>query len=123
MSKGKRIKKEKAEKAKLAEFEQNKLSETQQDQAPKYNAFTNPKNVNWVILSGAMATLIIVLLFVPQQLGAGITSVYSVMLWTGLFGATLFRYIGRSGWYGFFTGSIVGMFLHIFAPLLQSLFT
>ncbi|MBT1451489.1 hypothetical protein KJ365_11420 [Glaciecola sp. XM2] len=77
--------------------------------------------MNWVILSGAMAAMVIVLMFMPQQLGAGITSVYSIMLWTGLFGLTLFRYFGKKGMTGFFTGSVAGMLLHIFAPVLQSL--
>ena len=67
-----------------------------------------------------MAVTVIVLLFMPQQLGAGITSVYSIMLWTGMFGATLARYTGKNGWMGFLVGSAFGMVIHIFAPLIQA---
>lgn len=124
MSKGSRVKAQKQaetaanEQAKSAQLAQEKEN---QDKTPKYSAFTNPKNINWVILSGAMAVMVVVLMLMPQQLGAGITSVYSIMLWTGLFGATMFRYLGKGGWIGFFTGSVLGMLLHIFAPLIKTL--
>lgn len=124
MSKGSRVKAEKQASAAAQESEQQAQQakkEAEQANAPKYNAFTNPKNINWVLLSGAMAITVMVLLFMPEQLGAGITSVYSIMLWTGLFGATLSRYIGKSGWMGFFAGSLFGMVLHIFAPLIQAI--
>jgi hypothetical protein len=124
MSKGSRVKAEKqaSAAAQISEQQaQQAKKEAEQANAPKYNAFTNPKNINWVLLSGAMAITVIVLLFMPEQLGAGITSVYSIMLWTGLFGATFSRYISKSGWMGFFTGSLFGMVLHIFAPLIQAI--
>lgn len=124
MSKGARIKSDKAAaqaQAQQAKAEAEIEKQRENEAAPKYSAFTNPKNINWVILSGAMAALIITLMFMPQQLGAGITSVFSVMLWTGLFGLTLSRYIGKGGLAGFFCGSLVGMILHIFAPVLMAI--
>ncbi|MFC4698669.1 hypothetical protein ACFO4O_00660 [Glaciecola siphonariae] len=119
MSKGSRVKAQKQaqQEASLAASREQK-AEQQDKPATAHSAFSDPKNINWVLISGAMALTVIVLLFLPQQLGAGITSVYSIMLWTGLFGTTLFRYMGKSGWIGFISGSVVGMLLHIFAPLL-----
>nr|WP_241664456.1 hypothetical protein [Ningiella ruwaisensis] len=120
MSKGARIKAQREE-SKREGFAGQTASQNSAEKANQYNAFTNPKNINWVLLSGAMAILVLSLLFMPQELGAGITSVYSIMLWTGLFGATLARYIGKNGWLGFFTGSVFGMLIHIFAPLIQAM--
>jgi len=74
-----------------------------------------------VILSAGMAVLVSVLLFFPNELGAGITSVFSLMLWWGLFCLFLFRYLGKKGLHGFIAGSVIGMLLHIFAPVLLAL--
>lgn len=68
----------------------------------------------WVLLSGAMALTIVVLLFLPESgTGGSMFSVYSAMLWVGIFGATLWRYLGKSGWFGFAIGSVTGMFIQI----------
>jgi VIT1/CCC1 family predicted Fe2+/Mn2+ transporter len=116
MSKGSRVK---AQKQAASLARETSLEHADKPSSkPTYNAFTNPKNINWVLLSGAMAVTVLVLMFLPQQLGSGLTSVYSIMLWTGLFGATLSRYLGKNGWMGFLTGSIVGMVIHIFAPVI-----
>ncbi|MGQ8366455.1 hypothetical protein [Glaciecola sp. 1036] len=85
------------------------------------NQFHNKKNIMWVVLSGSMAVVITTLLFLPQQLGAGITSVYSLMLWYGLFGLTLFRYMDKKGAIGFLSGSVIGMLVHIFSPVIVAL--
>lgn len=83
--------------------------------------FKDSKNIMWVILSGSMAIVVSLLVFFPQNLGAGLTSVFSLMLWWGLFGLFLFRYIDKKGLIGFIIGSIIGMILHIFAPLIAAL--
>lgn len=84
-------------------------------------AFQSKQNIMWPILSGALATTITFLVFFPQNLGGGITSVYSLMVWWGLFGLFLFRYIGKQSTYGFIAGSATGMLLHIFAPVLAAI--
>lgn len=72
------------------------------------------KSVLWVYLSGAMALIIVVMSFLPQSgLGGSVASVYSVMLWVGIFGAAVARYRERSGWFGFAVGSAAGMFLFV----------
>lgn len=91
--------------------------------ATSTDAFKNERNIMWVILSAAMAMLVSTLLLFPQNLGAGITSVYSVMLWWGLFAMFLFRYIGKKGVIGFISGSVFGMVLKILSPLFINLLT
>lgn len=113
----KALKAEKAEKALKA----NPNSSNNVEPASTSTAFANNKNIMWVILSGAVALLITALLFFPQNLGGGITSVYSLMLWWGLFAMFLFTYIDKKGALGFIAGSIFGMLLQIFSPLLISL--
>ncbi|QJR80900.1 hypothetical protein CA267_008970 [Alteromonas pelagimontana] len=82
------------------------------------DSFANKKNILWVILSGAMALTFVVLLFLPYSGTGGDTlSVYSAMLWCGLFGAALFRYLDKNGWIGFAAGSVVGMVLQVISAL------
>lgn len=72
------------------------------------------KNVLWVYLSGAMALTIVSLLFLPGSgMGSEIISIYSVMLWCGIFGACFARYRDNSGWMGFAIGSGVGVVLQL----------
>lgn len=82
------------------------------------NSFTDKKNIMWVLLSGAMAMLFLALLFVPggSNLNSNV-SVYAAMLWCGIFMATLFRYLGRNGWYGFIAGSVVGMLIQMLSVM------
>lgn len=87
--------------------------------AQPQDAFKDKKNIMWVLLSGAMALTIVILLFLPiSGTGGSLFSVYSAMLWCGIFGATLARYIGKSGWFGFAIGSVSGMVIQIIASLL-----
>ena len=82
--------------------------------------FANKKNIMWVILSGSIMVLVLALLI----LGGGdaiISSVYSVMLWCGLFGGSLARYTDKNGYVGFGVGSALGVVIHIFAPVLSHL--
>lgn len=83
-------------------------------------AFTDNQNIVWVIITGTMAFFVVVLMFFPQNLGVGITSVFSLMLWWGLFGLFLFKYINKKGVIGFISGSVVGLLLHIFEPIITS---
>jgi hypothetical protein len=83
--------------------------------------FKDKQNIMWPLLSGAMAITITFLVFFPQNLGGGITSVYSVMVWWGVFGMFLFRYLNKAGSIGFIGGSAIGMLLHIFAPVFAAL--
>ncbi|MBD3585770.1 hypothetical protein HHX48_08495 [Salinimonas sp. HHU 13199] len=77
-------------------------------------SFSNRKNIIWVYLSGAMALTFIVLLFLPDSGTGGATlSLYSTMLWCGLFGAALFRYLLKNTWAGFAAGSAIGMMIQI----------
>ena len=70
------------------------------------------KNVIWVILSGAMALTIIVMMFLPDSgMGTGLMAIYGSMLWCGIFGASLARYLGKNGWFGFGFGSAAGMLI------------
>ena len=70
------------------------------------------KNVSWVILSGAMALTIIVMMFLPDSgMGTGLMAIYGSMLWCGIFGASLARYLGKNGWFGFGFGSAAGMLI------------
>ncbi len=87
--------------------------------AKPQDAFKDKKNIMWVLLSGAMALTIVVLLFLPNSgTGSGMFSVYSAMLWCGIFGATSARYIGKSGWFGFAIGSVGGMLIQMLAYIL-----
>lgn len=109
----------KAEKAAIHQA-QNSDADNTAAQKPE-SAFKDKKNIVWVVLAGAMAITISSLLFLPQTLGAGITSVYSIMLWWGLFGMFLFGYIDKKRSYGFIGGSVFGMVFHIVSPLLMAL--
>ena len=108
------------------EVGQNKNNKPEQKSPEKSlekqdKVFTDRKNIYWVIITGAMAIMVLVLMLFPQNLGGGITSVFSLMLWWGLFGLFLFRYIDKKGIVGFIGGSIIGMVIHIFAPVLAVL--
>ncbi|MBU3020279.1 hypothetical protein [Aestuariibacter sp. A3R04] len=79
-------------------------------QTTPQDSFSNRRNIMWVLLSGAMALLFIVMLFLPgASQSDSMLSVYSAMIWCGLFGATLFRYWNKNGWVGFAAGSVVGL--------------
>lgn len=82
------------------------------------NTFSNNKNIMWVLLSGAMALTFIVMMFLPNSgTGEGMIAVYSAMLWCGIFGAALFRYMTKNGWVGFAIGSVVGLILQMVAQI------
>lgn len=82
------------------------------------SAFSNRKNIMWVLLSGAMAVTFIILLFLPDTgVGAGMIGVYAAMLWCGLFGAALARYREKNGWFGFAIGSVAGLLIQIGSQL------
>ena len=84
------------------------MTDTNQTETPE----VKKKNIIWVYLSGAMALTIIVMLFLPNSgMGNGLMTVYGSMLWCGIFGASLARYLDKSGWFGFALGSAVGMFI------------
>ena len=81
-------------------------------------SFSDKRNIMWVLLSGAMAILFVVMLFLPGGSDSGsVLSVYSAMLWCGIFTATLFRYLNRNGWIGFAIGSVVGMVIQFLSQL------
>lgn len=81
--------------------------------------FSNRKNILWVILSGAMALTFVVMLFLPQSgAGEGMVATYSSMLWCGIFGAALLRYLSYSGWIGFAVGSVMGFIIHLVAQII-----
>lgn len=85
---------------------------------PTKDAFSDRKNIMWVVLSGAMALTFIVMMFLPNSgIGEGMIAVYAAMLWCGIFGASLFRYIGRNGWTGFAIGSVIGFILQVVSQL------
>ncbi len=82
------------------------------------NAFSNRKNIMWVLLSGAMAATFIVLLFLPNTgVGSGMIATYAAMLWCGLFGAALARFYAKSGWIGFAAGSVAGLLIQMASQL------
>ncbi|MFC3094757.1 hypothetical protein DRW07_12265 [Alteromonas sediminis] len=77
-------------------------------------AFTDPKNKIWVILSASMAiTVLAAQIFQGVAVLNSMASIYSAMLWTGIFGAALARYMLKSGWFGFALGSAAGAALTI----------
>lgn len=87
-------------------------------QSSPQHSFANKKNIMWVLLSGAMAMLFVVLLFIPGASQNGsLFSVYSAMIWCGLFACTLFRYLDKNGWIGFAVGSVVGMCIQILSQI------
>lgn len=80
--------------------------------------FANKKNIMWVLLSGAMAVTFVVLMFLPDSgTGTGTIAVYASMLWCGLFGAALARYVNRNGWVGFAGGSVAGLVIQMLSQL------
>ncbi len=83
-------------------------------------AFTDKKNIIWVVLTGAMALMFVVLMFMPDSgSGHGMVAVYTAMLWCGLFGGALFRYLDKSGWIGFAAGSVLGLVLQIVSTFVR----
>jgi hypothetical protein len=89
------------------------------DQYKPLDEFKNKKNIVWVIMSASMCLFVLFVLF--TGLGGGIIgSVYSVMLWCGIFGGVLARFIDKHGWIGFCIGSVVGMACFILVPLILS---
>lgn len=103
--------------AKAAETEPHKADAEQTNDAVAHS-FANPQNILWVILAGGMALTVLGAQFLPGVVANdSITSVYSAMLWVGIFGATLARYVGKNGWLGFAIGSGIGVILNIAAGL------
>ena len=87
-------------------------------QTTSQDSFSNRKNIMWVLLSGAMALLFIAMLFIPgASQGDSMLSVYSAMIWCGLFGAALFRYLNKNGWIGFATGSVLGLVIQFISQI------
>lgn len=80
--------------------------------------FKNKKNIVWVLMSASMCIFILFVLFSGADVGV-IDSVYSVMLWCGIFGGIVARYIDKNGWLGFGIGSVFGMLCFILAPLIS----
>jgi len=80
--------------------------------------FKNKKNIVWVLMSASMCIFILFVLFSGEDVGV-IDSVYSVMLWCGIFGGIIARYIDKNGWLGFGIGSVFGMLCFILAPLIS----
>jgi hypothetical protein len=84
------------------------MTDTKQTNAPA----AKKKNIIFVFLSGAMALTIIVMMFLPDSgMGTGLMAIYGSMIWCGIFGASLARYLGKSGWFGFGFGSAAGMLI------------
>lgn len=82
-------------------------------------SFADPKNILWVILSAGMAITVVGSQFLTADTASGgLTSSYSAMLWVGIFGAALARYIGKNGWIGFAIGSVLGIVLNMIASLI-----
>ena len=83
------------------------------------SSFANKKNVLWGILSAGMALTVMGSQFMPGIVALdSMTSVYSAMLWVGIFGAALARYLNKNGWIGFATGSVLGVALNILASII-----
>lgn len=81
--------------------------------------FKNRKNILWVILAAGMAVTVVGSQFLPGMgMHGSMTSIYSSMLWCGIFGAALSRYINKNGWIGFAIGSVLGVTLNILASVL-----
>lgn len=86
------------------------MTDTKQTDTPEIAK----KNVIWVYLSGAMALTIIVMMFLPNSgMGDGLMAIYGSMLWCGIFGASLARYLDKNGWFGFALGSAAGMLIQV----------
>ena len=80
------------------------MTDTKQTDAPA----AKKKNIIFVFLSGAMALTIIVMMFLPDSgMGTGLMAIYGSMLWCGIFGASLARYLGKNGWTGFAAGMLI----------------
>lgn len=74
------------------------------------NVFFDKKNIMWVVLSGVMVLMFVVMLFLfDMGMGDGFIFFYVVMLWCGFFGVVLFCYRSVSGWFGFVYGSVIGL--------------
>ena len=80
--------------------------------------FKNKKNIVWLLMSASMCIFILFVLFSGAEVGV-IGSVYSVMLWCGIFGGIVARYVDKNGWLGFGIGSVFGMLCFILAPLVS----
>lgn len=92
---------------------------TAKDTEKPIDGFTNRKNILWVILAAGMAVTVVGSQFLPGMgMHDSLTSVYSSMLWCGIFGAALARYISKNGWIGFAIGSVIGVTLNILASVL-----
>lgn len=100
------------ERARAKAIKENKQTEPS-------DAFNNRKNFLWVVLAAGMAITVVGSQFLP---GVGmhdsLTSVYSSMLWCGILGAAVARYISKNGWIGFAIGSVLGVTLNILASVI-----
>lgn len=72
--------------------------------------FVDKKNIMWVLLSGVMVLIFVVMLFLLDiGMGGGFVFIYFVMFWCGFFGVVFWCYRVISGWVGFVYGSVVGL--------------
>jgi hypothetical protein len=115
------------ERIKQKALKQKKADTAEQADVPQHaepedkvtSSFANKKNVLWVILSAGMALTVMGSQFMPGIVALdSMTSVYSAMLWVGIFGAALARYLNKNGWIGFATGSVLGVALNILAGII-----
>lgn len=116
------MRQERARAKAIKENKQTQLTESVDvgdNQSQPSDAFNNRKNFLWVVLAAGMAITVVGSQFLP---GVGmhdsLTSVYSSMLWCGIFGAALARYISKNGWIGFAIGSVLGVTLNILASVI-----
>ncbi|MDM7862001.1 hypothetical protein QTP81_15465 [Alteromonas sp. ASW11-36] len=113
-----RTKQKASQKAKQADAELGQDS-TDNPEADSTDSFENRKNILWVILAAGMAITVMTSQFMPGVVALGsLTSVYSAMLWVGIFGAALARYLNKNGWLGFAIGSVLGVLLNILASII-----
>lgn len=115
------------ERAKAKVIKQNKQRQLNQvenadiQDTESKDAFTQRKNILWVILAAGMAITVVGSQFLPGVgMHESLTSVYSSMLWCGILGAALWRYRLKNGWIGFAIGSVIGVTLNILASVLSA---
>ena len=76
-----------------------------------YSQTTPTRSPVWVFLTGSIALVILASQFLPTSTSDPVSTIlasYSAMLWTGVFGFALYRYLQRRAWVGFAIGSLIG---------------